>query len=57
MRLMHRTLPPMCSMGPGPSDLNTVNYGYTSSVDVQSHALAGLVGAQACLSPVFGRAS
>jgi hephaestin len=32
------------SAGPGPSDLNTVTYGYTSSVDLVYHPYSGLIG-------------
>eukprot|EP00887_Chlorella_sp_A99_P002379 scaffold10.g2379.t1 len=32
------------SIGPGPADLSTVAYAYTSSVDPSAHANAGLVG-------------
>lgn len=40
----HSLTPTSCSAGPGPADLSTVAYGYTSSVDLASHPMAGLVG-------------
>lgn len=39
------------SSGPGPSDLNTVTYGYTSSVDLVYHPYSGLLGLALVGSP------
>ena len=45
-------LPPStCSAGPGPGDLNTVAYTYTSSVDLVGHPNAGLIGVMAIGAP------
>ena len=42
---------PACSAGPGPEDLSTVAYTYTSSVDLVSHPNAGLIGVLVVAAP------